>query len=317
MKKKTATTFPSLKTVFGPLWGQFNDPAVYGICIDSFNEVHIYAHKTEAQTNSKIFKTPKDLDAFISRLLRHAGKKIDDSTKSVFVKTDDYTQITIVFPPVAVKGPSVTIKKLPVKSITLDDLIQFKALDAEGKKLLLKLIDDAKGILVAGNFGSGKTTLLNTLVNAIPLPQRVVTIERYADLLINRPMVCRLQTANQTAQEMVELVSIAQQMYADYLVTSNFEGPETMSFLEVARNQCSTMGLITGENPLDALKRLETKAVLSSEGMTLEEARYAISQAFRHVVFQEKREDGQRIISSIGEIQYDAGELKLKVLYKR
>ena len=77
------------------------------------------------------------------------------------------------------------------------------------------------------------------------------------------------------------------------------------------------MASIIGDNPMDALKRLETKAVLSSEGMTLEDARYAISQSFGIIVFQEKRANNKRLISSIGEIQYESGELKLKIIYSR
>ena len=313
---KTKSTTASLKTTFGSLWNIYSDESVYSICIDAYDDVYYY-QKNESKINTKLFKTKKELNDFVARLLKYAEKKIEPSTKSIFLSIGDYTKINIIFPPIAMKGPALVINKLPAKEVTLDDLVKYKALEEEGKALLVKSIDQGKGILVAGNPGSGKTTLLNTLLNAIPQPQRVVTVERYPDLVINRDRVSRLQTATQTANEMTELVEIAGRMYPDYLVISNFEGPEVMGFLEIGRNMCSTMGLITGQNPLDALKRLETKAVLSSEGMSLEDARYAISQAFQHVVFQERTEDGKRLVSSIGEIHYDAGELKVKIVYKR
>lgn len=319
MTKKPAA-HAALKTALGPLWKIYSDDTVTGIFIDAFDEVYYFQRqgpRAEPKSAPKLFKSVKDLEAMVGRVVRLAGKKMDGATKSIYLNLDEYTRVQIVLPPIAVKGPAVSIQRVPMKILELDDLIKFKALDQEGKALIVECIDRGRGMLVAGNHGSGKTTLLNTLVNAIPDPQRVVTIERYADLMIGRDKVCRLQTTNQTAEELVELVAMAERMHPDYLVTANFEGPEVMPFLEVARSSCSAMGLITGENTLDALRRLETKAVLSSEGMSLEEARYAISQCFQHVVFQEKRGEKGRLVSSIAEIVYDAGELKLKVIYQR
>jgi pilus assembly protein CpaF len=315
MKTKT-TTINSLKNVLGPLWKLYSDSSVYNICIDSYDDVYYFQGK-ESKTASKLFKSSKDVELLVNRLIRFTGKKLDETSKSIFLNIDEYTKVTIALPPVAIKGPSIIINKLPLKEVSLDDLVKYKALDEEGKSIIINCIENGKGILVAGNPGSGKTTLLNTFVNAIPQPQRVVTIERYADLVIQRQRVCQLQTSNQKAEELVELVAIAERMFPDYLVISNFEGPEVMPFLEVARSNCSALGLITGENPLDGLKRLETKAVLSSEGMSLEDARYAITQSFGHIVFQEKRDGGKRLVSSIGEIRYEAGEIKLKMIYKR
>lgn len=315
MKTKT-TTNNSLKNVMGPLWKLYSDSSVNNICIDSYDDVYYFQGK-ESKMASKLFKSSKDVELLVNRLISFTGKKIDETSKSIFLNIDEYTKVMIALPPVAIKGPSIIINKLPLKEVSLDDLIEYKALDEEGKTIIIDCIKNGKGILVAGNPGSGKTTLLNTFVNAIPQPLRVVTIERYADLVIQRQRVCRLQTSKQKAEELVELVAIAERMFPDYLVISNFEGPEVMPFLEVARSNCSALGVITGENPLDALKRLETKAVLSSEGMSLEDARYAITQSFGHIVFQVKRDDGKRLVSSIGEISYEAGEIKLKLIYNR
>lgn len=310
---KKAVINNSLKTVLGPLWKLYSDDKIRTICIDAFDDVY-YFQKNESKEDTKIFKSEKELDSLVSRLAKYAG--VGEPARSIYLNIDQLTNIDIVLRPIAIRGASIIINKLPMQEVTLEDLVKFSALDNEGKNLILKYIKEGKGILVAGNAGSGKTTLLNTIVNAIPQPMRVVTVERFADLVINRKKVCRLQAYNQKTDEMIELVSIAERMLPDYVVNSNFEGPEVMPFLEMARNNCSAIGLITAQNPLDALKRLETKAVLSSEGMSLEDARYAISQSFKNIVFQEKCEDGRRLVSSIGELQFDAGELKLKIIYK-
>ena len=314
MKPKSISVSP-LKSVMGPLWKIFSEDSVYTICVDSFDDVY-YTQKNESKAAANVFKTPKDVDALVARLLRFTDRELDKDQHTIYLNLDELTKVLIVFPPMSVKGPSLIINKLPRQELTLDDYIRFKVLDEEGKALLLKIIGEGKGILVAGHPGSGKTTLLNLMVNAIPQPKRVVTIERYADLVIRRSRVVRLQAPNQKADEMVELVAAAEKLYPDYLVTSYFDGPEVMPFLEAARSTCSALGLTTGENPLDALKRLETKAVLSSEGMSLEEARYAIAQTFRHIVYQERR-GNLRVVSSVAEIEFVEGELKLKPVLKR
>lgn len=315
MKTKT-TANNSLKTVLGPLWKFHTDSSVHTICVDAFDDAYIF-QGAESKTAPKLFKSPRELDQLVVKLIRFSGKKIDEATKTYSFNIDDYTRVTIALPPIAIKGPSIVMNKIPQKEVTFNDLVHFNALDEEGKKLILDCIAKGKGILVAGNPGSGKTTLLNTIINAIPQFKRIVTIERYADLVVKRQRVCRLQTMNQKSEELADLVEIAERLFADYLAIANFEGPEVMPFMEVVRsNNTSALGLISGENPLDALKRLETKAVLSSEGMSLEDARYAISQSFQHIIFQEKR-DERRLVSSIAEIRYEGGDLKLKVIYNR
>jgi pilus assembly protein CpaF len=162
--------------------------------------------------------------------------------------------------------------------------------------------------------GSGKTTLLNTLVKSLPEPMRVVTLERHADLIMKRPMSARLNARSQ--QEMLQMIGMAEHMRADYIVLSETRGSEVMPFIDFVRNNCSCMAATTGNDVVDAIKRLETKALISSEGMSLEDVRYAISQAFHIIVFQERLHDGKRKVTNISAIEYQSGELKLKNLYK-
>lgn len=305
----------SLKIAMGPLWKIYSQETTWEILIDSFDDV--YHTTNDGVISEKPFKTNKDLQLFISRLLKYSKKKVSPNELTYFFQLDDFTRVSIVLPPLAIKGPSVVITKIPKNQITLDDLITYKALDQEGKKILEGILNSNKGFLVAGNMGSGKTTLLNTLVNSLPQPQRVVTLEWIPDLVLSRSKVCRLQPQSQKAQEMVELVGVAEQMRADYVVLSDCVGPEVGPFIEMVRSNCIGVALTTGENVFDAIKRLTTKTVLSSDGFSLEEASYALAQAFGYVVFQEKRENGKRVISSISETSYNDGELKLKVIYKR
>lgn len=305
----------SLEIVMGPLWKLYSAETSREIFIDSYDDVYCFTN--DGVISDAPFKTSKDLDLFISRLLKHSKKEISPEGFSCFFQLDDLTRVSLVLPPIAIKGPSLVITKIPKKQISLDDLVTYKALDLEGKKRLEDILNSNKGFVVAGNMGSGKTTLLNTLVNSLPAPKRVVTLERIPSLIINRSKVCRLQSQTQKAIEMVELVGVAEQMRADYVVLSECVGPEVGPFIEMVRSNCAGIALTTGENVFDSIKRLITKTVLSSDGFSLEEASYALAQAFGYVIFQEKREDGKRVVSSISETNYSDGEIVLKVIYKR
>jgi len=312
-KAKTKTTH-SLKSVLGPLWSHYSKASAWEIIIDSFSEVYLIENLKP--TTLKVFKNESELEKFISALFKFTKRKLVDGEYSYYMKLDEYTLVNIVLPPVAMKGPSVVISKLPSMEVTLEHLIEWKALTEKGRDQIHAILNSNRGFLVAGNIGSGKTTLLNTLIHAIPQPNRVVTLERTADLVIKRPFVCRLQPQSQKADEMISLIEAAEHMRADYVVLSNSSGPEIGTFLEMVRNNCTGVMMMTAVSVMDAVNRLETKVVLSSDGLSLEEARYAIAQTLPYLIFQEKRADGKRVLSSIQELVYEGGDLKLKELYK-
>ncbi len=312
-QKKTAAS--SLKTVMGPLWNIYSKKHVYEIIIDAFDDVYYVDHGDIL--SGKFFKKESELNSFIDRLLKYSKKKISKDDYTYFFQLDSHTRINIVLPPLAAKGPSVVITKNPQQNVTFDDLMEWKALDLEGKNLIESILGSNKGFLVAGNMGSGKTTLFNTLINAIPQPLRVVTLERNPDLVIDRQKTCRLQSQTQKPAEMIELISLAERMRGDVVALSECVGPEVGPFLEMCRSNTTGVALTTGVNVFDAVKRMQTKTVLSSDGFSLEEANYALAQTFSYIIFQEKRESGMRVISSISETSYADGELKLKTIYKR
>lgn len=306
-------TLNDYKTVLGPLFKLVSDKGVFEVVIDSKDEIH-YSTREGIKKASKLFKTEAEFQKFVSGLIKVSGNKTQQM--KYYVSLTDHVKVNIVLPPVSVKGPAINIMKLPEQDLNLDDLQKFDAIDEKGKKLLQEALANHKSVLVAGNMGSGKTTLLNMLIKSLPEPYRVVTLERFPDLIINKPMTARLQTVNQTPEEMLDLVRIAERMRPDCLVISELVGPEVMPYLDFLRSNCTGLGLITAQSAVDAMKRLETKALLSSEGLSLEDVRYAIAQSFNLIVFQERLPDGKRKVTNISEISYDSGDLKLNVLYK-
>lgn len=303
-----------LEEILKPLWNEFLKEENWEVVIDGFDNVYFSTAK-EGMVKKDIFKTAKELDEFIHRLLAYKGLSVNEL--SYFFHLDKHIRVNIVLPPKAINTPSIVMTKLPETNVTLDKYLKWGVIDEKSKKLIKEILQSDKGILLAGNVGSGKTTLLNTIINSIPHPRRIVTLERVPDLVIERPLLTRLQTQSQKASEVVELIHVAEKMRADYLVLLECVGPEIAPFIEMVRNNTTGIALITGENAVDALKRIVTKTVLSSDGFSIEEANYAVSQVFPYFIFQEKNKKGERFISMIGELKFVDGEIKIETLYKK
>lgn len=306
-------TEAQIKKAFGPLYKLVNDDKVFELVVDAHDEI-FYVERDGIKKANKIFKTSSEYETFVDNFIKVMSGKPGEL--SYYFSLSQTIKINIVLPPLSVKAPVLNIIKIPDQDISLDHLIRAEALDEKGKNIILDILNNHQSVLVAGNMGSGKTTLLNTLIKSLPDPYRVVTIERYPDLNVKRTLCARLQTQSQKPEELLDLLRIAERMRPDCLVLSECNGPEVMPYLDHLRSNSSGLALITAQNTLDALKRLETKALLSSEGMSLEDVRYAIAQALNVVIFQEKLPSGKRKITNISRIEYDSGELKLNVLYK-
>lgn len=303
-----------LEEILKPLWNEFSKEENWEAVIDGFDNVYFSTAK-EGMVKKDIFKNAKELDDLIHRLLDY--KKISKNELTYFFHLDKSIRVNIVLPPMAINTASIVMTKIPEQNVTLDKYLKCGAIDEKAKKLIEEILQSDKGILLAGNVGSGKTTLLNTVINSIPHPRRVITLERVPDLNVERRLLTRLQTQSQKASEVVELIQVAEKMRADYLVLSECVGPEIAPFIEMVRNNTTGIALTTGENALDALKRIVTKTVLSSDGLSIEEANYAVSQVFPYLIFQEKNKKGDRFISLIGQLSFVDGEIKVEALYKR
>jgi pilus assembly protein CpaF len=303
MKKKTAARSKSLSVE-----SLLKNPDVYEVIVDAWDEVH-YVERGELRAATGIFAAPKAYEDFVARLLK-TGKQAPGQGTYYF-SLDPLTNVTVVLPPLSLRGPAVVVTKLSPNAATMDDLVKWGALATTQRELLLKTLERSEGVLVAGNIGSGKTTLLNVLVDSIP-KARVVTIERSADLVLRRKLVTRLSAPS--AKDVPRLLETVESLRADYLVLSDARGPEVMPFIDFVRYNCSGIALTSATDVLDAVKRIETKALISSDGLSLEDVRYALAQVFRLVVFQEKLPDGKRKVTNISRISYVKGELVLAKL---
>ncbi len=304
MKKKTV---PKLKKL--SLESLLKKPDVCELIFDAWDEVHCVERGVLRELPG-IFKSRKAFDDYVVSLLRASAQIVGQET--YYFSLDPLTNVTIVLPPLSLRGPSVVITKLPPNAPSMEDLVKWGALSNSQKQLLQESLSCFEGIIVAGNMGSGKTTLLNVIVDSIPSKARVVTIERSSDLVLRRKLLTRLSVPS--AKDAPRLLETVEGLRADYLVLSDARGPEVMPFIDFVRHNCSGIALTSATDVTDALKRLETKALISSDGLSLEDVRYAISQVFKLVVFQEKLPDGKRKVTNISRISYERGELVLKMI---
>ncbi|GAB4024789.1 MAG: hypothetical protein Fur0010_28000 [Bdellovibrio sp.] len=195
-------------------------------------------------------------------------------------------------------------------------MIQYDAIRKEGVELIEKLLKQGKNIVAAGTMGSGKTTLANLLINSIPLPMRVITLEPYATLKLNRKMTCQLESATKDESGMKELFKAAHKMRADYLVVNQLETEYINDYVKIITDDHSGLTVANGENIFDVIKKIEVSLLANSVGLSIEDARHIIAQVFEVIVFQAKMEDGYRRVTHIAEVHCENGELKYNILYK-
>jgi len=304
-----------LKKAFGPLWDIYNDENVREIIVDSCDDIY-YEKNGEIINFEPGLKDTNEIKQMIFSFLKIAGKDITPEIKQLHFSFDKNTHITAVLPPLSFNGPAFNLMKMSSQKITWDDLIKWKAITQEGRDLIQEMIENNKNILIGGGVAGGKTTLANLCVNTINEKYRIVTMERVANLFFERKRLVRLEAPNHEKNEMVDLIKAASHMRADYLILNEIEGPEAMNFIELLRDGLSGMAVIRASNIFDCLKRLEIKAMSSNIIENVEEVRFAISEAFHYVLFQERLSDGRRVISGIGEVKYHSGTLTCEIIYK-
>ena len=312
-------TTKQLEKAFGPLWELYNDQNVREFIVDGPNDIYYEYNDGKNREIRNFDPGLKDASAIkdiILALADLAEKEIKSDTMQLHFSIGKNSRVSAVLPPMSVNGPGFNLMKLPNQKVSWNDLVQWNAITNEASEIIQQMIRENKNILIGGNIGSGKTTLANLCVNTINQEERVVTIERVANLVLDRKRLARLEAPNNEKDEMVELVKASSFMRPDWIILNQFEGPEAMNFIELLRDGHSGMGVIGASNIFDCLKRVELKALSSNMGASIDDVRYAIGEAFHYVVFQERMPTGRRVITGIGEVKYDQGELRCEIVYK-
>lgn len=298
----------------GPLETLLADPTISDILVNSFDRVYVERRGKLEPVNIK-FHSNAHLLNIIDRIVSSVGRRIDESSPMVDARLADGSRVNAIIPPLALDGPSLSIRRFSVDKLTAKELIDYGSITAEMVELLQGSVRGKLNVLVSGGTGSGKTTLLNMLSGYIPPNERIVTIEDSAELQLQQPHTVRLETRPQNIEGRGEvtqrdLVKNCLRMRPDRIVVGEVRGGEALDML-TAMNTGHEGSLTTlhANSPRDALGRLEYMVCMAGFDMPVSNIRTQIASAIDLVVQLERQEDGRRRVISIQEINGMEGDI--------
>lgn len=299
-----------------------DDPTVTEIMINGPDDIFI-------EQNGRLFKknvsfgSSEKLENVIQNIVAKVNRTVNESTPIVDARLKDGSRVNIVLPPIALNGPTVTIRKFPENPMTVQQLIAYKSITPEVAELLERLVKAKYNIFISGGTGSGKTTFLNAMSNFIPHDERVITIEDSAELQIRGvDNLIRLETRNANMEGKGEitirdLIKSSLRMRPERIVVGEVRGAEALDMLQ-AMNTGHDGSLSTGHanSTKDMLSRLETM-VLTGAQIPLEAIRQQIASAVDIIIQLSRLRDKSRRTMEICEVVgFENGEIIMNPIYK-
>ena len=297
----------------GPLEPLLADPAVSDILVNSPKNIYIERRGKLERTDIE-FKDDEHLMRVIERIVSSVGRRIDEASPMVDARLQDGSRVNAIIPPLALDGPTLSIRRFGAEPLRMDSLIEKGALTKEIADMFEMCVHARLNVLISGGTGAGKTTLLNALSAYIPADQRILTIEDSAELQLQQPHTVRLETRPPNIEGRGEvtqrdLVKNALRMRPDRIVVGEVRGGEAIDMLQAMNTgHEGSLTTIHANTPRDALARLET--MIQMTGMRLSERamRQQVASAINLVVQVARLSDGTRRVTSISEITGMEGE---------
>jgi len=300
-----------------------DDREISEIMINNHKEIFIEKAGVVRQSELK-FESQEKLEDIIQTIVSKVNRIVNESSPIVDARLADGSRVNVVLPPIALKGPVMTIRKFPDKPLTINDYIRFGSITKEAASFLEKLVQAKYNIFISGGTGSGKTTFLNVLSNFIPSNERIITVEDSAELQIKAVSnLVSLETRNANTEgkgevSIRDLIRSSLRMRPDRIVVGEVRGPEALDMLQ-AMNTGHDGSLSTGHSnsTRDMLSRLETMVLTGAE-LPVQVIRQQVASAIDIMVHLSRMRDHSRKILEITEVLgYDVatGEIKLSPLY--
>ena len=291
----------------GPLEPLLADPDITEVMVNGYDKVYVEIRGKIEQTDVK-FRDNAHVMNVINRIVSSVGRRIDESSPMVDARLADGSRVNAVIPPVALSGPTITIRKFSKTPLGVSDLIRFSSVSPQMMAFLEACVKARMNIIVSGGTGSGKTTLLSVLSGFIPENERIVTIEDAAELRLQQKHVITLESrpANVEGAGAItirDLVRNALRMRPDRIVVGEVRSGETLDMLQ-AMNTGHDGSLTTAHanSPRDLMSRLETMVLMSGMEMPVSAIREQVASALDLIVHQARMRDGSRKIVSITEV---------------
>jgi len=298
------------------------DDDITEVMINSPDEIFIERAGKVERLNQK-FESQRRLEDIIQKIVGKAGREVNQANPIVDTRLPDGSRVNVVLPPVALKGPTITIRKFSKTPMTVEQLIKYGSLTPEIAAVLELLVKAKYNIIISGGTGSGKTTFLNAMSNFIPKNERIITIEDSAELQITGvENLVRLETRNANSSGTGEvtirdLIRSSLRMRPERIVVGEVRGSEALDMLQ-AMNTGHDGSLSTGHanSTKDMLSRLETMVLMGAEGLPLPAIRQQIASAVDIIVQLSRLRDHTRKTVEITEVVgLQDGEIQLNPLY--
>lgn len=300
----------TLATGLGPLEPLLADESVDEVMVNGPGAVYVERHGRIEPAGVR-FESEAELMHAIERVLAPLGRRVDDASPLCDARLPDGSRVNVAIPPLALSGPCLTIRRFRRAGLSLADLVARGTLPGAAAELLERCVAARASILIGGGTGSGKTTTLNALSGAIPAGERIVTIEDAAELRLRQDHVVRLEARPPGLDGSGEvtiraLVRNALRMRPDRLIVGEVRGGEALDLLQALNTgHDGSLSTVHANSPDDALRRVETLALMADVGLPHAAVRDEVRRAVDVVVHQARGRDGSRAVTAITEV---AGE---------
>ncbi len=297
----------------GPLEALLADDLVSEIMVNGPGTVYI-ERGGKLELSSVKFRDNDDVMRVIERIVAPLGRRVDESSPMVDARLPDGSRVNVIIPPLALNGPTISIRKFPKHALTPDELIKKGAMTPGIADFLRACVKAALNIVVSGGTGTGKTTVLNALSSFIPEGERILTIEDAAELRLQQQHVVRLEArpANVEGKGQItirQLVVNALRMRPDRIVVGEVRGAETLDMLQAMNTgHEGSLTTVHSNSARDTLRRVETMVLMAGMDLPLRAIREQIASAFDLIVHLGRLSDGSRKIVQIAEVQGMEGD---------
>ena len=298
----------------GPLEPLLADEKVTDILVNGASQIYVERHGKLDLTDVK-FRDDKHVMNVARRIVSRIGRRIDETTPLCDARLHDGSRVNIIIPPLAIDGPSISIRKFAKKGITLDVMARQGNI-SQAMCTVMKIASRSQlNILISGGTGSGKTTLLNAMSQMIDQGERIVTIEDAAELQLQQPHVVRLETRPENLEgqgevSMRDLVKNALRMRPDRIILGEVRGSEAVDMLQAMNTgHDGSLGTIHANRPREALTRLENMFGMSGINLPAQAVRTQIASALDLIVQVSRQRDGMRRVTHVEEVVGMEGEI--------
>jgi|APLak6261679142_1056127.scaffolds.fasta_scaffold00021_30 pilus assembly protein CpaF len=291
----------------GPLEAFLADDDISEIMVNHANQIYI-EKKGKIRLSEKIFSSNQAVLGVIERIVAPIGRRIDESSPLVDARLKDGSRVNAIIPPLALKGPCITIRKFKRDKLQVTDLIKYKSITPQMAEFLEMVVKAHKNLVISGGTGSGKTTLLNVISSFIQDDERIVTVEDAAELNLTQDHWVQLESRppnleGKGAITIRDLVKNCLRMRPDRIIVGECRAGEALDMLQAMNTgHDGSLTTLHANTPRDALARLETMVLMAGMDLPVKAIREQIASAVHMIVQQTRFSDGSRRVTYISEV---------------